>query len=63
MLAALTFHAHLHVALRTADWLKRNCPLRKHQTLQDKTNGAAERTAKLFCIREVLASVLGLKTR
>jgi len=36
--------------------------LRKHQTMQDTTNGAFERTAKLFCIREVLASVLGMKT-
>jgi molybdopterin-guanine dinucleotide biosynthesis protein A len=63
MLAALSFHAHLHVVLKTADWRKRSCPLRKHQSMQDTTNGAIERTAKLFCILEVLASVLGLKTR
>jgi hypothetical protein len=36
--------------------------LRTRQTMQDTMNGAVERTAKLFCIREVLASDLGLKT-
>jgi len=36
--------------------------LRKHQTMQDTTNGAVDCTAELFCIREVLASVLGLET-
>jgi hypothetical protein len=36
--------------------------LRKHQTMQDTMNDAVKRTPKLFCIREVLASDLGLKT-
>jgi hypothetical protein len=36
--------------------------LRAHQIMQDTMNGAVGRIAKLFCIREVLASDLGLKT-
>ena len=47
MPAALSFHTHLHLVLRTADWRKRNCPFTQtpnHARYNERCSRACSKT-------------------